>query len=67
VSDIDRNIHRDVAPCPGCDESIPRHTLACKPCWRSVPGDLKAALTAAPSGSTRRKQVVTKIREWFSA
>lgn len=31
--------------CPGgCDAQVPRHQLACKPCWFRLPADLRNAV-----------------------
>jgi hypothetical protein len=60
--DEDRNLHRDVAPCPGCGETIGRHVIACKGRWRLIPGALKASLGNA-TDPRARKSVINRMRE----
>lgn len=39
-------------PCPGCEQpGVPRHQLACRPCWAKLPSDLKNAV----NGTFRRR------------
>lgn len=53
----------NMAPCPGCGEGIDHHAIACKPCFKRIPGALKEQLANAPSGTTERKRIVARMRE----
>lgn len=62
-------------PCPGCGAlGVPRHQLACKPCWLRLPADLRNAVNgtyrARSRGSadaTRRSAVVSAHRRALAA
>lgn len=49
--------------CPGCGEMTERQRIACAPCWRTVPGLLKAKFGESEPGSTARKRVIAQMRE----
>lgn len=57
----------DLAPCPGegCPEMISRNQIACKACWRGVPGRFKTKLSATSPGTTMRKRAVADIRAYL--
>lgn len=40
-------------PCPGCGKSTPYQHLACGPCWRALPDDLRRRVNVA----WKRKQL----------
>lgn len=56
---------RDFLPCSGCGERIPRRLIACKSCWRTIPGELKAELGTTLPGTIGRVRVVGKMRRFL--
>lgn len=43
--------------CPGCGQSgVPRHHLACKPCWCRLPDGLRDAINGSFHARTRAKR-----------
>lgn len=56
----------DQIACPGCAVMISRTLIACKPCWRQVPGTLKAKLLETKPGTIGRARVVGDMRIWLS-
>jgi hypothetical protein len=60
----------DTMECPGCGRpDTPRKLVACAPCWRRVPGQLKADLVAAQAvkGTFARMRVIGEMRNWLKA
>lgn len=51
--------------CPGCGEMISRAFVACRICWRAVPGELKAELTATTPATIGRARVVAAMRAFL--
>lgn len=54
-----------IITCPGCATQIPRTLVACKPCWRAVPGPLKKRLGESVPGTIARARVVGEMRKWL--
>lgn len=57
----------DQMACPGCDVMVSRRLIACGPCWKRVPGELKAHLSATAPGTFGRARVVREMRIWLRA
>jgi hypothetical protein len=55
----------DRMPCPGCGRPTTRDLIACKPCWRQVPGSMKDRLAGATPGTIGRARVVGEMRSWL--
>lgn len=55
----------DQHECSGCGELIARTQIACKPCWRTVPGEFKERLGKTAPGSAARKRVITEMRSFL--
>lgn len=55
----------DRRECPGCATLIDRGQIACAPCWRLVPGTLKAKLGGTTPGTIGRARVVAEMRLWL--
>lgn len=58
--------------CPGdCGAKVPRHMLACRPCWFRLPADLRTAVTAAyrhrRSSPTAYREALAGALQWFRA
>jgi hypothetical protein len=52
----------DQRQCPGCATLIHFAAIACPPCWRTVPGGLKAQFGRSAPGSTVRARLVIAMR-----
>jgi hypothetical protein len=58
--------------CPGgCDRTVPRHLLACSPCWWRMPEEMRKEINIAyarrahdPAGHRR---VIVEAYQWFRA
>jgi len=55
----------DQHQCPGCGAQTSRSLIACAPCWRTVPGILKAKLGGTTPGTIGRARVVGEMRQWL--
>lgn len=53
--------------CPGCGVLTSRALVACGPCWKRVPGDLKGRLTVTEPNTFGRARVVGSMRLWLKA
>lgn len=58
--------------CPGdCGAKVPRHQLACKPCWFRLPQELRNAVTAAyrhrVRNSTAHREALAAAMQWYRA
>ena len=50
-------------PCPGCQTpGVPRHQLACKPCWFRLPQDLRDAVNGTYRAKSYAKRPETRSR-----
>lgn len=61
----------DTHGCPGdCGASVPRHQLACKPCWFRLPQGLRDAINRAYRNRQQKPRVhVLALREamrWYA-
>lgn len=56
-------------PCPGCGASVPRHLLACAPCWRRLPEPLRRKVNIAYSrrhhDPTGHREAVAEATAWY--
>lgn len=57
-------------PCPGgCGAQVPRHQLACKPCWFRLPGALRAAVGFAYRRRVRdpgpHREALATALQWY--
>lgn len=56
---------------PDCDRTLPSAIFACKPHWRTLPGDLKRAINLAwrdilsPGGIPRHEAVRSEAVEYW--
>lgn len=53
--------------CPGCGRLIPSTRIACAPCWKSVPGSMKARLGQQAYGTGASAREAKKIQKWLKA
>lgn len=51
--------------CPGCGRPTARTLIACRPCWRQVPGSMKDRLAGTTPGTFGRARVVGEMRSWL--
>lgn len=59
--------------CPGCGApGVPRHQLACKPCWFRLPPDLRNAVNGSyharargAAGVRAHRQALTTAMRWY--
>lgn len=51
--------------CPGCGKPTSRALIACRPCWRQVPGSMKDRLAGMTPGTVGRARVVGEMRSWL--
>lgn len=53
--------------CPGgCGQQVPDRFLACPPCWRRLPGDLKRPVLGNRIGSDQHGAAVADAFRWYA-